>query len=167
MIEGKEVVSTEGAVAAGPEDSARIGVRTAAGAKQEGGMNEATTQLITVLKETENEELRLQVARALASMKELPVQALLEGLDSYPDEVKPWAAGILAAIGEPATEPTINLVGPKSKSKQQMLWCVAALDGIGTRQAERRVTWLSEEEKPDQSQIDQVHSIKTRILSRK
>lgn len=149
------------------QSMARIGVRTAAGVKQKAGMNEATTQLITKLKETENEELRTPIARALASMKELPVQALLEGLDSYPDEVKPWAAGILAAIGEPATEPTINLVGPKSKSKQQMLWCVAVLDGIGTRQAERRVKWLSEEEKPDPSWFDQVHSIKTRILSGK
>ena len=149
------------------QSMARIGVRTAAGVKQKAGMSEVTTQLIAVLKETENEELRTQIARALASMKELPVQALLEGLDSYPDEVKPWAAGILAAIGEPATEPTINLVGPKSKSKQQMLWCVAVLDGIGTRQAERRVKWLSEEEKPDPSWFDQVHSIKTRILSRK
>jgi len=149
------------------ESLAQIGVRTAAGAKQEPGMSQVTTQLINLLKETEDEELRTQVARALASMKELPVRALLDGLDSYPDAVKPWAAGILAAIGEPATEPTINLVGPKGKSEQQRLWCVAVLDGIGTRQAERRVKWLAEEEKPDPSWVDQVHTIKARILSRK
>ncbi len=150
------------------QSMAQIGVRTAAGTKQDAETSGVIAQLITVLKETENEKLRAHVSGALANMKELPVQVLLEGLNSYPEEVKPWAAGILAAIGEPATEPTINLVSPtKSKSKQQRLWCVAVLDGIGSRQAERRVKWLSDEEKPDPSLIDQVHKIKTRILSRK
>jgi len=148
------------------ESLAQIGVRTAAGTKQEPGMSQVITQLINVLKETKDEELQTKIARALVSMKELPVDALLEGLDSYPDAVKPWAAAILAAIGEPATEPTINIVGPKGKSKQQRLWCVVVLDGIGSRQAGRRVKWLSEEDKPDPSWIDQVHRIKARILSR-
>jgi len=149
------------------QSMAQIGVRAAAGADQKPGLSEVANQLINVLKETDNEELRTEVARALASMKDLPVKALLEGLDSFPDEIKPWAAGILAAIGEPATEPTINLFGPKAKSEEQKLWCVAVLDGIGTRQAERRVKWLSEKEMPDPAWIDQVHRIKARILSRK
>ena len=119
-----------------------------------------------MLKETENEELRAQVAYALATMKELPVAALIDGLLTYPDEVKPWAAGILAAIGEPATEPTLS-ARPRSKDTQQRLWCMAVLDAIGSQSATRLIKYLPDEEKPDQSRIDQVHSIKTRILSGK
>ncbi len=148
------------------QSMARIGVRTAVRAAQEAEISGVTTQLITVLKETENEELRAQVAGALATMKDLPVAALIDGLRTYPEDVKPWAAGILAAIGEPATEPTLSVLD-RSEDKQQRLWCVAVLDGIGTRQAERRVKWLSEEEKPDPSWIDQVHTLKRQILSRK
>jgi len=145
---------------------ARIGVRTAAGAKREAGTSEATTQLITVLKETKNEQLRAQVARALATMKDLPVATLIDGLRTYPDEVKPWAAGILAAIGEPATEPTLS-ARAKSGDRQHRLWCVAVLDAIGSQSATKIVNFLSDEEKPDQSLIDQVHRIKARILSGK
>ena len=145
---------------------ARIGVRTAAGAGREGGMSEVTTQLITVLKETENEELRAQVACALATMKELPVAVLIDGLGTYPDEVKPWAAGILAAIGEPATEPTLS-ARAKSGDRQQRLWCVAVLDAIGSQLATRLINYLPEEEKADQSRIDQVYALKKQILSRK
>ncbi len=148
------------------QSMARIGVRAAAGAKQEGGVSAVTTQLITVLKEAENEELRAQVACALATMKELPVAALIDGLRTYPDEVKPWAAGILAAIGEPATEPTLS-ARAKSVDREQKLWCVAVLDAIGSKLATRLINYLPEEEKADQSRIDQVHALKRQILSRK
>lgn len=170
------------------QSMAQIGVRTAAGAKQEAGMNEATTQLITVLAETENEELRAQVASALATMKDLPVATLIDGLRTYPEEVKPWAAGILAAISEPATDPTLSAraksfgrggqytggcerkrpsIADQEEDKQHRLWCVAVLDAIGSQSATRLMKYLPEEEKPEQSQIDQVRRIKTRILSRK
>jgi len=163
----KDLLTPEGPfVSEAAQSMAQIGVRTAAGAKQEAGMSGVATQLITVLKETKNEELRAQVAGALATMKELPVAALIDGLRTYPDEVKPWAAAILAAIGEPAAEPLLS-ARTKSKDGEQRLWCVAALDAVGSKLATRLLNYLPDEEKPDQSWIDQVHKIKTRILSRK
>jgi len=129
-------------------------------------MGGAAKQLLTLLKQTENEELRLEVAGALATMKDLPVGALLEGLHSYPEEVRPWAAGILAAIGEPATDPTMTLISPtRSKSEEQRLWCVAVLDAIGSKLATRFIKYLPDEEK-DESLIEQVHEMKGRILQR-
>ncbi len=146
------------------QSMAQIGVRTAAVAKQKVGMSEVSAQLLNVLKETDNEELRLQVARALATMKDLPVAALIDGLHAYPDEVKPWAAGILAAIGEPATNPMLS-ARHRSKDKQQKLWCVAVLDVIGSKLATRFINYLPEDERPDPSLVEQVREIKSRILS--
>jgi len=120
-----------------------------------------------VLKQAESDELRLEAARALATMKDIPVPVLLEGLHSYPEEIKPWAAGILAAIGEPATDPTMTLMSPtRSKSKEQRLWCVGVLDAIGSKLATRLIKYLPDEEKPDKSLIEQVHEMKGRILQR-
>ncbi len=160
LVPGSEFVSEAA------QSLAQIGLR-AAEVSDTTQMGEATEQLLTLLKQTENEKLRLEVAGALATMKDLPVGALLEGLYSYPEDVKPWAAGILAAIGEPATDPTMTLMSPtRSKSKEQRLWCVAVLDAIGSQIATRLVKYLPDEEKPDESLIEQVHEMKGRILQR-
>jgi len=141
---------------------AQIGVRAAeAGGKTQ--MGEATERLLTLLKETENEQLRLEVACALATMNDLPVRALLDGLYNYPKEIKPWAAGILSAIGEPATDLTLTRRG-RSENVQQKLWCAAVLHAIGGRQSVRLMNNLPDEEKPDESIINQVDEMKLRIL---
>jgi HEAT repeat protein len=143
---------------------AQIGLRAAEVGKRT-KMGEAAEQLITVLKQAESDELRLEAARALATMKDIPVPVLLEGLHGYPEEIKPWAAGILASIGEPATDPTLT-VRARSKDKQQRLWCVGVLDAIGSKLATRLIKYLPDEEKPDTSLIEQVHEMKGRILQR-
>lgn len=180
LVPGSEFVSEAA------HSLAQIGWR-AAEASGKAQMGEAAEQLITVLKQTESEELRLEAARALATMEELPVQVLLEGLRSYPEEIRPWAASILAAIGEPATDPILSARGKnlaaggqysggcerkrrsiadQEDDRQYRLWCVAVLHAIGSRQSMLLMDNLPDEEQPDESLITQVHGMKLRILQR-
>ena len=119
--------------------------------------------LLKILQETESDQLREQVARALAMMRELPVTELLAGLRTYPQELKPWAAGILAAIGEPATDLVMS-ARDKSDDREQKQGCVAALEVIGSSLAQRLINILPADEQPDESQIETVAAMKKRIL---
>ena len=153
-------------VAEAVESLAKIGVRTARATGQQDQLGEAGQLLLRVFKETESDQLREQVARGLAMMREMPVAELLAELGTYPDELKPWAAGIVAAIGEPATDPTISAMDD-SDDREQKRWCAVVLEVIGSRQAQRRVKRLSDEEEPDESQIETIETVaamKKRIL---
>ena len=143
---------------------AQIGLRSAQGAQARGRgqLGKAGQLLIKVLKETRDARLREEIARALATMEELPVAELIEGLRTYPDELKPWAAGILAAIGEPAADSTSSARGV-SDDPEQKLWCVAVLQAIGGTQVTRFIDYLPEEELPDDARRAEVLAMKERI----
>ncbi len=152
-------------VAGAASSVAQIGLRTAqsAGEADRAELGRAARLLIKVLKEVQDDMLREQVARALTTMKGLPVAELIEGLGTYPDELKPWAAAILAIIGEPATEPMLSARGA-SEDREHRLWCVAALEASGSMQARRLINYLDEEEKPDEERMRQVKQMRRRIL---
>ncbi len=143
---------------------AQIGLRSVQGtrARDRKELGRSAELLIKVFKETHDERLRGEVARALATMQELPVAELLQGLRTYPDQLKPWVAGILAAIGEPAAEPTSS-ARDGSDDREQKLWCVAVLQAIGDTQVTLFIAYLPEDELPDAVRRAEVLAMKERI----
>lgn len=144
---------------------AQIGLRaiTGTGAEVPEAMGRAAQLLTKTLKEAQSDTLRTQLCYALAQMKALPVSELLEGLGKYPDELKPWAASTLAAIGEPAVEPTLSIRG-SSEDHEQRLWCVAVLIATGNRQAKRLIKYLPKDEIPKEARTTLVQQMQSRIM---
>ncbi len=137
----------------------RVGETQAAGAK---GVSEAADLLVRLLESTPDDHLRLQVAVALSTMRSLPVKAMLDGFLTASDEVKPWIAATLGAIGKPATDPVLDKRGI-AQTPEQKAWCAASLQLIGDAQALDLLKHLPEDEQPDPAKVDAGQAILARI----
>ncbi len=138
---------------------------------------EAAELLLRKFKETASEKLRLDVAVGLSMMKEQPVPALVDGLETYPESLRPWITGILGAIGEPANEHVMERRSKAKKPEEQMTeqeraereeqkaWCAAALILIGNTEALQLLKFLLEEERPDPERVAKAREFLDRIVA--
>lgn len=135
---------------------AMIGVRRAASLgegvqKKMGQAGEMLISLVTAA--TTDPQLRLAAATALANMQDIPVDSLIEQLDSPDEQTRVWAAAILAAIGKPATEKALRARGEAKRSLNQRQWLASTLQIIGDAMALQLMKHLPEPERPQPSQV--------------
>jgi len=114
----------------------------------------AARMLLNVFKDATDKQLRLQAAAALSLMGAQPVEMLIESLSTAPDQLKPWIAAILGAIGKPASEPLMEARGEADDDPELQAWCAAALQLVGDAQALEILAALPEEQQPNPEKVE-------------
>ena len=134
---------------------AMIGRRTSesqATATMKAQLSDAAKILVELLKKTPDAKLRLDVAVALSLMHGQPVKTLIDSFLDAPEDVKPWIAATLGAIGKSSTDPLLDVRGV-TKIPDQKKWCAASLQLVGDAQALDLLKHLADEEQPDAAMV--------------
>ena len=121
----------------------------------------AAEQLMSLLEQTPDDALRLQVATALSLMQTAPVAALLEALNKGNEALKPWEAAILGAIGKPSNDAAMRERGLGRASKP---WAAVAIYFIGDPEALKFLQRLPQEERPERDRIEATRAVYDQIM---
>jgi len=124
----------------------------------------AADMLLRVFRSADSEELRLVAGSGLAVMGEQPVAALIEEMQTANPQRRAWIAGVLGAIGKPATDPLLDARG-RAKDAQLKNWLAAALVIVGDAHALDMIRQLPEEEQPDPDKIEAARQVFVRLQS--
>ncbi|MFO7945784.1 MAG: HEAT repeat domain-containing protein [Armatimonadota bacterium] len=147
---------------------AHIGVKTsrmeAQGTLVE--ISEAGKLLIDILIETDSPELRMEAAVALSLMQEGPVNELISHLETASDDLKPWIAATLGAIGKYATENVAN-THSGSQDDEFRHWLGVALACIGDSRALHVIKFMPKEERPTGPDVERAQELTSQIRLRK
>lgn len=164
MLETGSVFAAAAAQAVG-----RIGQRMAREAEiagqpvTEGGPGaRAAGMLLSVFDTANSDELRLVAGSGLAVMGEQPVAALIERMTTADDGRRAWIAGILGAIGKPASDPLLDARG-RAEDMALKNWLAAALFVVGDAHALDMIRQLPEEEQPDPEKIEAARDVFVRL----
>jgi HEAT repeat protein len=136
----------------------RLAVPGGAGAR---AATAAAQQLVTVLDQTPDDALRLQVATALSLMQAAPVADLLDALNQGSDALKPWTAAILGALGKPANDAALRERGLARASQP---WAAVALQLIGDPEALKFLQRLPQAEQPEPEKLQAARVVYDRIM---
>lgn len=112
--------------------------------------------LIALVVKPPSPALGLAAATALANMQDIPVESLIEQLNSPDEGIKAWAAAILAAIGKPATSEMLRARGNTKLPMAQRQWIASTLKIVGDAMALQLMKHLPEEEQPDSRQVEAI-----------
>ncbi len=147
---------------------ARIGVKTSR--MQEQGalveISEAGKLLVSILTETDSNELRMEAAVALSLMQQGPVDALIGHLEEASDELKPWIAATLGGIGKYATTEVID-TRDRSQDDERRHWLAVTLACIGDAPALRAIKFMPKEERPTGPDVEKAQELTSQIRLRK
>ncbi|MCD6361776.1 MAG: hypothetical protein J7M38_13050, partial [Armatimonadetes bacterium] len=115
-------------------------------------MSRAAKMLLDMFKGAETDELRMVAGTGLALMGGQPVDALVEMMADSSEQMRPWIAAILGAIGKPATEKVLDARG-LATDKEMRNWYAATLKLIGDARALDMLDQLPDEEQPDPAYV--------------
>lgn len=122
----------------------------------------AATMLLRIFKTADSDELRLVAGSGLALMGELPVVALIKEMETADAQRRAWIAGVLGAIGEPASDPLLDARG-RAEDLELKKWLAAALVVVGDARALDMIRQLPEEEQPDPPKIEAAREVFVRL----
>jgi len=124
--------------------------------------SKAAQMLLDMFKSAPNDEVRLVAGAGLSLMSGQAVKPLVDMMQGANELLRPWIAGVLAAIAKPATDTVLDARG-KASDTQLRAWYAATLKLIGDARALDMLESLPKEEQPDPAKVEAGQKILTEL----
>lgn len=132
-----------------------------------GELTAAGELLVGMLTDTASgQDIRMQAAVALSMMRSGPVRALVQQLDTVPEQIKPWIAATLGGIGRQATEHVLETRN-RSQDADYRMWLAIAMQCIGDDRSLKAIKHMHEQERPDAAQAARAMELTDQIRLQK
>jgi hypothetical protein len=99
-------------------------------------------------------------------MRSGPVRALVQQLDTVPEQIKPWIAATLGGIGRQATEHVLETRN-RSQDADYRMWLAITMRCIGDDRSLKAIKHMHEQERPDPGQAARAMELTDQIRLQK